>query len=278
MLGLSKKRGLSRAYEAMKCAHLGHWADQIPKEYWSQFVCVGGAAEYSFILKRMIQRYKQHRLRILVVGVFGGRDFWSLRMEGHDVIGFDLTEVRGCSPTVAGDAQATWPFPADHFDVIVMGEILEHLVEDFFALSEARRVLRPDGILVGTVPYLHDSVEYHVRVHTPSSIRRLLRAAGFDVKEYLERPGAVNLAPLNYINHLLALTYFALTGRSLYGPMIRAYGKLEWNLGRSRLIPRNFLRSLGISSWGGIFLAGISESPTNLVELNRSSFCNSGAD
>jgi hypothetical protein len=43
-------------------------------------------------------------------------------------------------------------------------------------------VLRPNGVLAVTVPYLHDTPDYHVRVHTPRTIRRLLERAGFRVQ------------------------------------------------------------------------------------------------
>lgn len=46
------------------------------------------------------------------------------------------------------------PFPADTFDTVVMTEVLEHLessVRDS-TLVEVRRVLRPKGRLIGTVP------------------------------------------------------------------------------------------------------------------------------
>lgn len=46
------------------------------------------------------------------------------------------------------------PFPDDHFDAVVMSEVLEHLDEDVCtrSLREVRRVLRPSGRLLGTVP------------------------------------------------------------------------------------------------------------------------------
>jgi SAM-dependent methyltransferase len=194
-------------------------------------------------------------------------------MDGHDVTGFDLDDIVDCPPTVTGDVQQPWPFASADFDIIVMGEILEHLVQDFAALTEARRVLRPDGALIGTVPYLHDSVEYHVRVHTPASIRRLVQAAGFNIEQYLERPGIVSLSLFNYLNHLVAFTYFVLTRRSLYGAITRIYGTIEWHLGKNLKVPRRTLSGLGLAPWGGIFLAKISDAPKDFVSINRTSFC-----
>lgn len=46
------------------------------------------------------------------------------------------------------------PFPDMHFDIVVMSEVLEHLDENIFeaTLVEIRRVLRPGGQFIGTVP------------------------------------------------------------------------------------------------------------------------------
>src|SRR5262249_1822437 len=109
-------------------AGLGDWGPKVPEAYLSHFACVGGALEQVYVLLRLIGGTEP--LKILVVGVFGGRDFWALRIQGHEVIGFDLEVVPDCMPMMKGDAEATWPFPTNAFDVVVMGEILEHLILD----------------------------------------------------------------------------------------------------------------------------------------------------
>jgi 2-polyprenyl-3-methyl-5-hydroxy-6-metoxy-1,4-benzoquinol methylase len=50
------------------------------------------------------------------------------------------------------------PFPNDHFDFIVASEVLEHLTDKQrqTGLREIQRVLKPDGHLIGTVPYQED--------------------------------------------------------------------------------------------------------------------------
>ncbi len=44
------------------------------------------------------------------------------------------------------------PFDDGSFDVVVAGELLEHLVEPGFVADEAYRVLAPGGIFIGSVP------------------------------------------------------------------------------------------------------------------------------
>ncbi len=45
-----------------------------------------------------------------------------------------------------------FPFKSDFFDYVVCTEVLEHIDNHQNCLSEIRRVLKPDGILLGTVP------------------------------------------------------------------------------------------------------------------------------
>lgn len=46
------------------------------------------------------------------------------------------------------------PFPDGQFDVVVMSEVLEHLTDEILnsTLAEIRRVLKPGGCFIGTVP------------------------------------------------------------------------------------------------------------------------------
>jgi methionine biosynthesis protein MetW len=86
------------------------------------------------------------------------------------------------------------------FDVVLFADVLEHLSDPEPVLRLARRCLRPDGLLVVSLPNVaHWSVrtsllcgqfEYescgimdvtHLRWFTENSLRRLLRSAGYEV-------------------------------------------------------------------------------------------------
>jgi SAM-dependent methyltransferase len=56
------------------------------------------------------------------------------------------------------DLNGTLPFANDVFDIAVMGEVLEHLPYWDITLSEVRRILRPGGMLIGSIP-----LAYHVK-------------------------------------------------------------------------------------------------------------------
>lgn len=93
-----------------------------------------------------------------------------------------------------------WPFQSGSMDVVVMGAILEHLLDPVAALSEARRVLTDNGTLVLSTPNAtrlltrarvlmgvnpfdgldHESIYHrHNREWTASEVVDLLDSVGF---------------------------------------------------------------------------------------------------
>jgi 2-polyprenyl-3-methyl-5-hydroxy-6-metoxy-1,4-benzoquinol methylase len=72
------------------------------------------------------------------------------------------------------------------FDVVTMFDVLEHIPDEVAALRRIRRLLKPGGLLVLTVPALgwlwsgEDVVSEHLRRYTRSSLSRVLHTAGYD--------------------------------------------------------------------------------------------------
>jgi len=94
---------------------------------------------------------------------------------GHGFYLRALDEISGAS-AVGVEARAAWiaqgqrelagsgarlvrgdvcrlPFAAGSFDKAILSEVLEHVQDDLSVLSEARRVLRPGGLIAVTVPH-----------------------------------------------------------------------------------------------------------------------------
>ncbi len=75
----------------------------------------------------------------------------------------------------------TWPVEDAAVDLVLATETLEHVPEPSAFLAEARRVLRPGGRLILTVPF---AARWHYVPHdywrfTPSSLRTMLEGNGF---------------------------------------------------------------------------------------------------
>lgn len=96
------------------------------------------------------------------------------------------------------------PFDSGYFDKVIMTEVLEHLQDDVLhaTLDEVRRVLKPGGEFVGTVPYREDlkanevicphcKLQFHRWGHHQSfdvaSLRALFEKHGFRVKRIYPR-------------------------------------------------------------------------------------------
>lgn len=80
------------------------------------------------------------------------------------------------------------PFEAATVDIATAFDVLEHLEDDVGAARELRRVLRPGGAAVVTVPAYdwlwsdHDVRHHHRRRYTRSTLRRTLEAGGLEVR------------------------------------------------------------------------------------------------
>ncbi len=111
--------------------------------------------------------------------------------------------------TVELEPDAPLPFGDGEFDLVLCAETVEHVRDTQLFLSEARRVLRPGGLLAVTTP-AHgrltavslglrgfergfDPLSPHLRFYTPRSLRAVLEAHGFRVVS-LERAGGTLFA------------------------------------------------------------------------------------
>ncbi len=79
-------------------------------------------------------------------------------LEGNDVVGLDVDRAALEEAAKLGvethwaDAEEPLPFEDSSFDVVVCGEVLEHLRDPVALTGEVHRVLRGGGTVVGSVP------------------------------------------------------------------------------------------------------------------------------
>jgi len=114
-------------------------------------------------LRRVFERYFPRSGKILEGGCGLGQYVIYYKRLGYDIHGIDfasetirrILEYDPTIPVSVGDVERL-NFPDNYFDVYYSGGVIEHFEEGpFRALQEAYRVLKPDGILILTVPYIN---------------------------------------------------------------------------------------------------------------------------
>lgn len=119
-------------------------------------------------------------------------------LEANSVVGLDVDPAAlekaaalGIEP-VQANVEEPLPFEDASFDVVVAGELFEHLQFPDALVGEIRRVLRPGGVLAGSVPnafrvqsrlrFLRgrppEDDPTHLRMFSPAALRELL--SGFE--------------------------------------------------------------------------------------------------
>jgi SAM-dependent methyltransferase len=147
--------------------------------------------------------------RLLEVGSAGG---WLLKhaaergwiAQGVELSGDAVARARARGLDVFHGELADAHLPSSHFDLVYMGDVLEHVPDARGALVEVARVLRPGGHLFLRGPVTTHSIArrlglalhglagraivqreppYHLWEFTPGPLARLFRAVGLDVIE-----------------------------------------------------------------------------------------------
>jgi SAM-dependent methyltransferase len=166
--------------------------------------------------------------RVLDLGCGAGRFVAALQAAGAEAIGVELAEAaleRARRVAPGADLRRVEPdgsLPLAHgeVDLVWCSEVLEHVVDTTGLLTEVRRVLRPGGRLLLTVPdhgrlkrtllalarheAHYDPLGQHVRFYTRRSLTGVLTATGF---------ADVRLAPLGGVPLLRA----AIVARAVRG-------------------------------------------------------------
>jgi len=139
---------------------------------------------------------------------------------GYRWIGLDIDTSRGAARLLEGDA-CHLPFKSETFSIIFMNCVLEHVSNPWIALSEARRVLVKEGIIIGVSGYL-DPDPTHKCLLTELGLKQVFTDVGFKKLEFTAGTSAFPI-----ILRKLHMTLFGYNPRlnTLFG---FAISKLLW--------------------------------------------------
>ena len=133
---------------------------------------------------------------VLDIGCSDGIASILIGRRGHKVVGIDFlpehiqrakvelaAQLEPCRSVqfAEGNAEKLY-FPDDTFDTVILGQIIEHVADDKAVLAEAFRVLKPDGLLLCSVPVGNNDVVTHVNWYIEETFTTLMQEHFTDVK------------------------------------------------------------------------------------------------
>ncbi|MFZ0040681.1 MAG: class I SAM-dependent methyltransferase [Solirubrobacteraceae bacterium] len=193
--------------------------------------------------------------RVLDAGCGSGRTLQELVDYGEvhgielDAEAAELARNRGHGEVLVGRLEDL-PWPDASFDLITCLDVIEHTPDDRATLAELRRVCRPGGWLLVTVPAyqtlwsLHDVANHHYRRYSRAMLRDCAVSTGWDVWRMtsfnsllLAPAAAVRLAQRRFGTHNGYTNDLALGPPWLNDVLERPLAlEADW-LGRGRTLP-----------------------------------------
>jgi ubiquinone/menaquinone biosynthesis C-methylase UbiE len=104
------------------------------------------------------------------------------------------------------------PLGDNSADLLICGEVLEHLLDDRSAVAEFYRILRDDGLAYISVPLeRRPRWPWHVRCYDLGGFRDIIAAAGFKI-ERVECSGLITVPIWHLIRYPCWVVWLVLTG------------------------------------------------------------------
>jgi 2-polyprenyl-3-methyl-5-hydroxy-6-metoxy-1,4-benzoquinol methylase len=160
-----------------------------------------------------IKRYRPAG-RFFEIGCGMGYFLDFARRNGYDVSGIEYAALgaKACREKfgleVTQSSIEAFPETVAAYDVIFMGDVLEHLVDPLEMLKKAVRMLKPGGVIAAEVPAMFNSLTgrlavagyrilrtrkrmpmppYHVNEFLPATLDRILRESGCGTRRIVQR-------------------------------------------------------------------------------------------
>ncbi len=93
------------------------------------------------------------------------------------------------------------PFENNSFDTVILTQVLEHIDEPFKALSEIKRVLKKDGILILSVPFIYQAhaIPYDYFRFSEYGLKKICQDYNFHILEF-HRQGYLGTTIFSILN------------------------------------------------------------------------------
>ena len=202
------------------------------------------------LIHQLIRRFAV-KGKVLDLGAGTGKMLIELKTKGWQVAGLDneleaikWSKKRKIQIKLWDIESRKFPFKANQFEAVLMLDVLEHLVNERRVLNEIKRVLKPKGVVIITVPAYQWLFSYwdkklgHQRRYTIDLLKKKILSTDLEIKflSYfcsLFLPGAVIV---RIIKKLLgkksqATSDFQTTPLAFFSiPLLKLYASLERRL------------------------------------------------
>ena len=146
------------------------------------------------ILFDVVERFLPSGKAFLDVGSGTGLFLEQLATK-YQAFGLDASETavrmcheRGLGSVILGTIDDARGAHGSAFDAVGFFDVIEHLDDDVAALTGARELLRPGGVVIVSVPaYMflwsdHDALNQHRRRYIAAQLKDVLQRAGFEIE------------------------------------------------------------------------------------------------
>lgn len=161
----------------------------------------------------------------------------------------ELAAAKNVAKVFTGHLPDAVPFQEESFDVIVLLDVLEHIERDHEAAAAARRLLRPGGILLATVPAIpslysaRDAFHGHIRRYRKAELRECLASGDLEIL-FLSHYNAILFLPAALVRAARRIAAvdraepdLSLPPRPVNTLFGRLFGAERHWLGRKRTLP-----------------------------------------
>ena len=195
--------GLGYTYPRLNLEELTHY---YPLEYFSiddnqKIEGIKHSRRYRQVRIARIKKYFSSGL-LLDVGAGTGMFLKTAKENHYDVEGLEISKNAAQFGRSAwgltikeGDFENT-SYPMNHYDIVTLGHVLEHLNDPICAIRKLYSILKPNGLLVISVPninsiqsilfrnkWFHLDIPRHLYHYSPSVLSSILDSAGFKIVE-----------------------------------------------------------------------------------------------
>jgi 2-polyprenyl-3-methyl-5-hydroxy-6-metoxy-1,4-benzoquinol methylase len=145
---------------------------------------------------RLIQKYA-HGTNLLDIGCAQGFFLFSASKAGYNIKGIEISRDaaeyarREFGLDVEAKPFEELQFPENHFDVVTLWQVLEHVPYPLIVLKEVHRILKPEGLLVVSTPNIEgipskilrkrwwDIKRLHINQFSTKTLKDILQNAEF---------------------------------------------------------------------------------------------------